>query len=186
MEGKGPHTDEIPTRPENGAFQVWFAYWSSAAVAFPLLVTSVMPGMLPLSHATWLSLHLSLGWTLLTITIYRCIAALKWMGQRQRLGAPRGIVAWASFAVLSVTIATGLPLFRPSPLGGKVYLFGFFRPPSFHFPAHNAIMVLLQTHHYLAYGLSLLFAAHVFLAFVPYRKAGPLPARWLWTGFRVY
>lgn len=87
--------------------------------------------------------------------------------------------------MISATITTGLPLFRPSPLGGKVYLFGLFPPPSLHFLVHNSMALLMQSHRYLAYGLLLPVTAHALLAFVPYRKAGPLPVRWLWTGARI-
>jgi cytochrome b561 len=185
MANQEPLSGKGKTRPQRVAIWVWSAHWISAAFALALLATSVMPGILLLSRAPWLSLHLTLGWTLLAITVYRCVAALKGQGQRRSLSAPRVIVAWASFAVVCLTIATGILLFRPSPLGGKVYLYGLFPAPSLHFLPHNAMSVLIQSHHYFAYGLLLIIAVHVLLAFVPHRKAGPLPVRWLWTGART-
>lgn len=76
MGGRGPQTGERPTRPERLANWVWSAHWSSATVALALLVTSAIPSMLPLSRATRLGLHLSLGWTLLGISIYRCVVTM--------------------------------------------------------------------------------------------------------------
>ena len=163
----------------------WVVHWATAALTVAILITSFLPLFAPGSRAGWMSLHLSLGWSLLLITIVRFSIALVQRPAWRLLHRARQVPAVVTLATLLGCAALGTLLFRPSPLGGKSYLFGVIPAPSLHWLDHGSLLWVLPLHRYRAYGLLGILGIHVLLAFIPHRKAGPLPIRWLWRGSRV-
>lgn len=163
----------------------WVVHWTTAALTVAILVTSFLPQLAPSSRAGGMSVHLSLGWTLLLITVVRFSIALVQRPAWRLLPGARQVPAVGTLATLLGCAALGTLLFRPSPLGGKSYLFGLVPAPSLHWLDHGSLLWVLPLHRYLAYGLLGILAIHVLLAFIPHRKAGPLPIRWLWRGSRL-
>ena len=168
--------------------RTWFLHWLSAGLVLAVLLAS-----LPVSYPAWLvsekewtSIHMSIGWTLVAITAIRLLLMLKPDRMaRVRILRPRGPRAWLKILLLFslvAVLATGAVIYRPSPLGFSVYLFGLLKAGAIVDLGHATHMQVISAHRYLAYALAALYAVHAWLAFRRTSKAAILPVSWIWTG----
>lgn len=166
------------------SMRTWIIHWITALGAVAVLATSFLPLTAIGTRATWMNVHVSLGWSLLALSALRFLLAISPGSVWRHIPPLRRMVAVATLSVLLVCAALGILLFRPSPLGGNTYIFWLFPAPSIHLLGHGSTVWILPLHRFLAYGLVAVLTIHVISAFVPYRRAGSLPIRWLWQGSR--
>ena len=163
----------------------WFTHWVSAALVLAILLTALpFAELAPLrpSPRGWAGLHLSLGWALAGLTVFR-LAAMMFArgGRRQRRRGWREGLKIALLATLLLVIASGTVIYRASPLKGGAYVFGFFEAGPLIGLSHSLHLQLLTFHRMATYALLALAAVHVALAFKRMSQSPALPIAWLWT-----
>jgi cytochrome b561 len=161
----------------------WLTHWLSALLVVFLLLTALpsaaLSGLRP-PPGIWLALHMSAGWVLLVVTVLR-MAALCAGDARSAFspGGARAVVKVALLATLTVILAAGPFVYRPSPLQGPTVLFGLIEAPAW-LVSHTLHLQLLAWHRYAPFFLTALLTLHIVLAFIRPARAARLPVSWLW------
>ena len=165
--------------------KAWLIHWTSAALIAALILTALPLAALSVLRPTpraWPDLHLTLGWTLASLTVFRL--AMLYPARAGSLWAkPFKLRSAFKAALLTATVlvvATGTVIYRASPLNGGAMIFGFIEAGPLVALSHRAHMQLLTFHRAASYALLLLIAAHIVFAF---RRTGPaerLPIAWMW------
>ena len=168
--------------------RLWIVHWVSALLLIFLLMTSLPIAILEWlrpSPRSWMTIHMTAGWTLTIITAYR-LAASTYLSRfrtflSSRNASSRTISRYVLLVLAVVVLMAGLVIYRPSPLAKPVYLFGFFAaPPLVNLP-HEAHLQAIALHRYGRYVLVALLALHAFQAFFRTSPSGQLPIAWLWN-----
>ena len=165
--------------------RAWLIHWTSAALIAALIVTALplaaLSALRP-SLRAWPDFHLSLGWTLATLTVVRLVLLFPVL-KESHWAKPNKLRASLKAALLVTTVlvvATGAVIYRASPLKGAAKIFGFIEAGPLITLSHPVHMQLLTFHRAASYGLLLLIAAHIVFAFRPMGLAGRLPISWMW------
>ena len=165
--------------------KAWLIHWTSAALIAALLLTAFPLAALSIlrpSPRAWPDLHLTLGWTLAALTLFRLVTLFP--ARAGSLGAKQFNLRAALKAVLLtatvLVVATGTVIYRASPLKGSATIFGFIEAGPLITLSHPVHMQLLTFHRAASYALLFLIAAHVVFAFRRMGQARRLPIAWMW------
>lgn len=167
--------------------RTWFIHWGTAAFVFFMLLTS-----LPYLHFSalwstrqgWLWAHMIIGWLVVGITLARLLR-LPFLRRHSppHLLAPGGARAAIKLIILCAllaALATGIVIYRPSPLGPKIHILSLEAVGVLLHVGHGSHLSLISWHLYLANLLAVVLLIHIILAICP---SGPLRSRpivWLW------
>lgn len=165
----------------------WLLHWTTAALVALMLLASLpipYPDSIRVSPSLWMGIHMSVGWILVVITAVRLmvLALLRPRGD-VRIFRPRGLRALMKvllLASLAVILATGVVIYRPSPLSPRIYLFDLFQAGAVVNLGHAIHLQFIMFHRYLAYALTVFFIIHTYFAFENPSRSGPAPIGWLW------
>jgi cytochrome b561 len=165
----------------------WLLHWTTAALVALMLLASLpipYPNFVRVSPSLWMGIHMSVGWILVVITAVRLmvLALLRRRGD-VRIFRPRGLRALMKvllLASLAVILATGVVIYRPSPLSPRIYLFDLFQAGAVVNLGHAIHLQFIISHRYLAYALAVFFIIHTYFAFENSSRSGSAPIAWLW------
>lgn len=173
--------------------RTWLLHWATALLVTPMLFASLpisYPEFLRISPSLWMGVHMTAGWALVAVTAVRLLLlALPHPGDGVRILRPRGSRALTKIALLmflAAILATGTIIYRPSPLGPRIYLFGLFEAGALVIFDHSMHLQTIIAHRYLAYAFAIVLIIHTYFAFESPARRGPAPIAWLWkrVGFK--
>ena len=142
-------------------------HWVSAFLMMIILATSLGSGLGFTSRfpANWMTLHLTVGVSLLVLTTMRLSRSLRSMiksGNGKAWPRNRQKLAQSTLLVLALTaIASGLIIYQPSPLGRPSYVFGILSMPTLVRLDHAIHGKVIAAHIAIAVALFILMLGHV-------------------------
>lgn len=153
-------------------FVNWLLHWATAGLVLAVLLTSLPLEVLRSVQSaglSWTRTHIIIGVTILAVTVARLAWRLVNMrraaaGRRQVRSRAAWGLQWSLLILLLVISVTGLLAFQPSPLAPPVKLLGFSIASPFRLD-HNAHMMFVSLHRWLAIGFPVLLALHIAQAF---------------------
>ncbi len=167
--------------------RTWLLHWSTALLVALMLLASLpipYPDFVRMPPSLWMGIHMSAGWILVAITAVRfLLLAMPHRGGGVRILRPRGLHAILKAVLLvslTAVLATGVVIFRPSPLGPRILLFGHIEADALFNLAHAMHLQLTISHRYLGYALALFLIIHIYFAFESPTRTAPVPIAWLW------
>lgn len=153
-------------------------HWVSAFLMMITLATSLGSGLGLSSRfpANWMTLHLTVGVSLLALTTMRLSRSLRSMiksGNGRAWPRNRQKLAQSALLVLALTvIASGLIIYQSSPLGRPSYVFGILPMPTLVRLDHAIHGKVIVAHMALAVVLFILMLVHIGTALSRDRKTG--------------
>lgn len=178
---------QLPNQKAAPAMRTWLFHWITALLVAVMLLASLpipYPDWVQLAPWLWMSIHMSAGWALVAVTAIRLLLLA---APNRRVGVrilrPRGYQAFTKIVLLTTLAAvlvTGSLIYRPSPLGFRIYLFGLIEAGALVKLDHATHLQFIISHRYLAYALTAFFSIHTYFAFDSPSRAGPAPISWLW------
>lgn len=153
-------------------------HWVSAFLMMIILATSLGSGLGLTSRfpANWMTLHLTVGVSLLVLTTMRLSRSLRSMiksGNGSAWPRNRQKLAQSALLVLALTvIASGLIIYQPSPLGRPSYVFGILSMPTVVRLDHAIHGKVIVAHITIAVVLFSLMLVHIGTALSRDRKTG--------------
>lgn len=167
--------------------KTWLIHWSTAVLVVFMLLSSLpfleLSALWPSRHG-WLTVHMAVGWLIILLTAARLVNLLflRWSRPPHLLvpGGIRGVVKVMLLVSLILVLAAGAVIYRPSPLGAKVYLFGLEQTGKLLNFSLGIHLRLISWHLYLSYLSAAALVVHSCLPLARSHSSVALPIAWLW------